>query len=172
MVPDANVWRLCGGNRKSTLGLVFRACLLALSRSGRHERTTVFTLLLCAGPIEGCSDALAVRRYCWLSELGSCLRLMRRRINAGPKNKKLVVLCSSEAIWLAGLIIQLGLTLPLQGEHLPSSHVHLAVGTPQGHDLDREECLCRELATLTQIHTRALPGAVVTVLLLYCSRLW
>ena len=35
--------------------------LLALSRSGRHEYTTVCTLLLCAGPIEGCSAVLAVR---------------------------------------------------------------------------------------------------------------
>ena len=32
-----------------------------MSHSGRHERTTVCTLLLCAGPIEGCSAVLAVR---------------------------------------------------------------------------------------------------------------
>ena len=52
------------------------------------------------------------------------------------KQKNFVVLCSSEAIWLAELMIQLALTLPLQEEHLPSSHVHLAVGNPQCHDLD------------------------------------
>ena len=38
-------------------------CLLALSHSGRHQRTAVCTLLLCAGPIAGCSVVLAVRRY-------------------------------------------------------------------------------------------------------------
>ena len=35
--------------------------LLALSHSGQHERTIVCTLLLCVGPIEGCSAVLAVR---------------------------------------------------------------------------------------------------------------
>ena len=47
----------------ATLYLLFHACLLALSHSGRHERITACTLLLCAGPIEGCSAVLAVRRY-------------------------------------------------------------------------------------------------------------
>ena len=43
--------------------MLFHACLLALSHSGRHESTTaVCTLLLCAGPIEGCPAVPAVRR--------------------------------------------------------------------------------------------------------------
>ena len=54
------------------------------------------------------------------------------------KNEKLRgCLCSSEAIiWVAELMIQLALTVSLLEEHFPSSHVHLAVGTPQCHDLD------------------------------------
>ena len=32
--------------------------------SGRHERTAVCTMLLCGGPIAGCSAVLPVRRYC------------------------------------------------------------------------------------------------------------
>ena len=59
-----------------------------------------------------------------------------RRIKAGSKTKNFVVVCSSEAIWLAELMIQLALTVSSQEEHLPNSHVHVAVGTPQGHDLD------------------------------------
>ena len=47
----------------ATLDLLINAFLLALSHSGRHERTTVCTLLLCAGPIEGCFAVLAARRY-------------------------------------------------------------------------------------------------------------
>ena len=54
----------------------------------------------------------------------------------------------------------------LQEEHLPCSHVRLAVGTPQCHDLDCEDRLCRGLVTLTQTHTRALPAAVMMLLLL------
>ena len=45
----------------ATLDLLFFVYLLALSHSGRHERTTACTLLLCAGPIGGCSAVLAVR---------------------------------------------------------------------------------------------------------------
>ena len=45
-------------------GLLLHACLLALSYSGRHERTTVSTLLLCTGQIEVYSLVLAVRGYC------------------------------------------------------------------------------------------------------------
>ena len=48
----------------ATLDLLLHAYLLALSHSGRHERTVnttaVRTLLFCAGPIEGCSAVLAV----------------------------------------------------------------------------------------------------------------
>ena len=39
----------------ATRGLLFIVCLFALSLSGQHERTAVCTLLLCAGPMEGCS---------------------------------------------------------------------------------------------------------------------
>ena len=52
------------------------------------------------------------------------------------KQKLRGCLCSSEAIWLAELMIQVALTVSLQEEHLSSSHVHLVVGTPQCHDLD------------------------------------
>ena len=49
---------------KTKLDLPFLACLLALSHSGRHERTALCSLLLCAGPIAGRSAVLEVRRYC------------------------------------------------------------------------------------------------------------
>ena len=114
----------------ATHDLLFHACLLGLSHSGQHERTTVRTFLLCAGPIEGC-PAVA------LSELVLCLRSIRRREEQVQKQKLRVCLWSSEAIWLAELMIQLPMTaVSLQEEHLPSSHVHLAVGTPQCPDLD------------------------------------
>ena len=48
----------------ATLDLLFFVYLLALSHSGRHERTAVWTLLLCGGPNAGCSAVLAVGRYC------------------------------------------------------------------------------------------------------------
>ena len=54
---------LCTWLVSATPGLLFRACLLALSHCGRHESGTACTLLLSAGPIEGCSAVLAVRRY-------------------------------------------------------------------------------------------------------------
>ena len=42
----------------------------------------------------------------------------------------------------------------------PAVMFHLAVDTPhQCHDLDWEERLCRELATLAQTHARAIPSA-------------
>ena len=70
--------------------MLFHACLLALSHSGRHENTIICTLLLCAGPIEGCSSVLAVRRYyVWLSELGLCFLVFRRR-KAGSNTKALL----------------------------------------------------------------------------------
>ena len=37
----------------ATLDLLFHACLLALSHTGRHERSIVCTLLLCVAPIKG-----------------------------------------------------------------------------------------------------------------------
>ena len=150
---NREIWILVVGTWlvSATLDLLFHACLLALSHSGRHESTTVCTLLLCAGPVESCSAVLAVRRYygfrslvcaCWCSEEEKQVQ-----------KQKLHCLCSLEAILLAELMIQLALS-PKE-EHLPSNRVHLAVGTPRCHDLDWEERLCRKLATLTQTHARA-----------------
>ena len=51
------------------------------------------------------------------------------------QEQKLRGLRSSEAIWLAELMIHLTLTVSLQEDHLPSNHV-LAVGTPKCRDLD------------------------------------
>ena len=58
----------------------------------------------------------------------------------------------------------IALTVSPRSAHLPSSHVHLAVGTPQCDGSDWEERLCRELATLAQTHTRA----SCCLLLLWC----
>ena len=140
-----------------------------MSHSGRHERTTVCTLLLYAGSIEGCSAVLAVRRYLAFGAWFVPSWCAQKKKSRFTKQKNLVVLCSSEAGWLAEVMIQLALTLPLQEEHLPSTHVHLAVGTPQCHDLDWEERLCRELATLTHTRTRFL---LLFLILLHCGRLW
>ena len=53
--------------------------------------------------------------------------------------------------------------LSLQEEHLPSSHVHLAVGTPQYHMTwaDKSARLCREHATVAHTNTRARAAMVV-----------
>ena len=134
--------------------LHFHACLLALSHSGRHERTT-YCMMLGAGPIEGSSAAIAVRRYYGFRTLVCAFVVFRRR-NAGSKTK------ASLFVFLTGRTASRNGTASfhcLQEENLPSSHLHLAIGTPQYHDLDWEECMCRELATLTQTHTHALPAA-------------
>ena len=68
---------------------------------------------------------------------------------------KLGYLWSSCIIWQSELMIYFEVASSLQEEHFPCSHVLVAVGTPQCDDLDWEERLCRELATLTQTHTRA-----------------
>ena len=80
----------------ATLDLLFHAYLLALSHSGRHERTTVCTSLLCAGPIEGCSAVLAVRTVdtaAVASELGLSV-LCPQKKKSKFKNKNFVVGCS------------------------------------------------------------------------------
>ena len=81
-----------------------------------------------------CSALLAVRRYyAWLSELNLCLRGVQKKKGRLGSKTKLRCLCSLEAIRLVELMmIQQAL---LQEEHLPSNHVHLAVGTPRCHDL-------------------------------------
>ena len=117
--------------RLSNTRLALLACVLALSLSGRHESTTaVCTLLLCAGPIEGCSAVLAVLRYHGFRSLVCASWCSEEK---QVQKQKLRCVCSLEVILLAERMIQLSLS---QEEHLPSSHVHLAVGTPQCHDLD------------------------------------
>ena len=92
------------------------------------------------------------------------------------QKQKLRCLCSLDAILLAELMIYTQLFL--QEERLPSSHVHLAVGTPQCRMTwtektcktwtEKSACLCREHATLAHTNTRA--SAVMV--LLYCGWLW
>ena len=88
------------------------------------------------------------------------------------KNKNFVVVCVLRGpyIWLEELMIQLALTaVTLQEEHLPSCHVHFAVGTPQCHHLDwKERLLCLELATLTQKHVRTVLSEVYDLFQLFC----
>ena len=69
----------------ATRDFLFYACLLALSHSGRHERPTACTHLLYTGPIEGCSAAVEVRRYC--CGIQSFLRGECRRRKASSEAK-------------------------------------------------------------------------------------
>ena len=95
----------------ATPDLLFHAYLLALSHSGRHERTAVFTLLLCAGPIEGCSAVLAVRTVDTAAvALGTWFVCAQQKTNS--KTKK-----------LRGWLLRVDTASSLQEEHLPSSHV-------------------------------------------------
>ena len=89
----------------------------------------------------------------WLSKLCFCLRRgVCRRIRF--ENKNFAIVC----VFLGGHGSQSwynsfdGVS-PRRAP--PSSHGHLAIGTPHCHDLDWEERLYRELATLTQTHVRA-----------------
>ena len=75
-----------------TPDLLFHACLLALSHSGRHESATVCTLLLCSGPIEGCSLVLAVRRYCAFRSL-VCAYVVCAEEEKQVRKKNFVVVC-------------------------------------------------------------------------------
>ena len=92
----------------TTVDLFFHACLVALPRSGLHERTTVCILLLCAGPIEGCSAVLAVRRYCGFRSL-VCAFVVRTEEEKQVQKQKPWSVCSSEAMRLAELMKQLAL---------------------------------------------------------------
>ena len=86
---------------------------------------TVCTLLLCAGPIEGCSAALAVRTVDAAAvAFGACLCCAHERRKASLKTKTSWLFRADDT------------ASSLQEEHPPSSHVDLAVGTPQCHDLD------------------------------------
>ena len=91
----------------ATPDLLFHACLLALSHSGRHESTTVCTLLLFAGQTEGYSAVLAVRRNYGFRSL-VCASWCSEEEKQVQK-QKLRCLCSLEAILLAELMIQLAL---------------------------------------------------------------
>ena len=90
-----------------------------------------------------------------------CLRGVRRKSRFKNKTSWL---CCSEAMASRA---DTALAVSLQQEHLPSSHVHLAVGTPQCHMTwtDKSVCLRREHATLahTNTHARAV------MVLLYCG---
>ena len=89
----------------------------------------------------GGSAAIALRRYCGFRNLFCAF---------------VVVIGEEKQIqkWLADLMIQLPLTVPLQEEHLPSSHVHLAVGTPQ-LGLRRATPVSRTCHAHKNTHTRA-----------------
>ena len=81
------------------------ACLLALSHSGRHERTTVWTLLLCAGPIEDCFPVLAVRRYCGSRNV-VCACVVCAEEEKQVRKPKLRGCLWSSRIWQSELMIQ------------------------------------------------------------------
>ena len=86
------------------------ACLSCRTLVDTKVLLYVCTLLLCAGPIEGWSAVLAVRRYymafgAWFVILG--VQKKKSRF----KNESFVVcLCSLEAVLLAELMIQLALS--------------------------------------------------------------
>ena len=103
--------------------MLFHAYLFAaLSHSGRHERTTVCILLLCAGPIEGSSAAVRTVAQTKL----------RKPQQQCPQKKKSKFKDKNFEVGFSELmVIKLDLS-----KKSPSSNVHLAVGTPQCHDLD------------------------------------
>ena len=82
------------------------ACVAALWSTRKYY--AVCTLLLCAGPIEGCSAVLAVRRYYGFRSL-VCASWCSEEEKQVQK-QKLRCLCSLEAILLAELMIQLALS--------------------------------------------------------------
>ena len=89
---NIQIWILVLGTWlvSATPDLLFHTCLLVLSHSGRHESTTVCTLLLCAGPIEGSSAVLAVRRYYGFRSLWFVLLGVQKK-KSRFKNKTFVV---------------------------------------------------------------------------------
>ena len=137
----------------ATLDL-FHACLLALSHSGRHKRTALCTLLLCPGPIEGCSAVLTVRRYCCGFRWLVCAFVVCAE-KAGSKTK--LRGCVARRPWLAELI-QLWPYLSNKSTSpavmstwrlvLPSA---IWLGPTRA-----SACVANMLRSLTQTHTRAL----------------
>ena len=61
------------------------SCLRCRTLVDTKVPTAVCTLLLCAGPIEGCAAVLAVRRYCGFRSLVCAFVVFRRK--AGKKTK-------------------------------------------------------------------------------------
>ena len=87
-----------------------------LSHSGRHESTTVWTLLLCAGPIEGRSAMPAVRSYYGFRRVVCASWCTQEKKQV--QNKGFVVcLRSLEAILL--VIAELMMQLPLSSKKVP-----------------------------------------------------
>ena len=85
------------------------ACVVALWTT-RTYYCKICTLILCAGPIEGCSAVLAVRTYCGFQSLVCAFVVCAKEKKQVQKQKLRGGLCSSEAIWLAELMIQLALS--------------------------------------------------------------
>ena len=83
-------------------------------------------MLLCAGPIEGYPAVLAVRTVDTAAVAFGAWFVCAQKKSKFKNNKN-----------LRACFLRVDDTASsLQEEHLPSSHVHLAVGTPQCHDLD------------------------------------
>ena len=121
-----NVYSYMAGSRQHLTCSFMPTCLRCHALVDTIVLLTVCTLLLCAGPIEGCSAALAVRTVDAAAvAFGACLCCAYERRKASSKTK---------TSWLFRAADDTASSL--QEAHLPSSHVHLAVGTPQCHDLD------------------------------------
>ena len=146
----------------ATPDLLFHVCLLALSQSDRHESTTVCTLLLCAGPIEGCSAVLAVRRYYGFRSLVCASWCSEEETQV--QKLKLRCLCSLEAILVAELMIQLALS-PRRAPHQQSRSPRGRYSVVPWLGLRRAP-VSRTCHTYTNTHARAscwLCHGVVTV---------
>ena len=119
----------------ATLDLLFHAYLLAMSRSGRHERTTVCTLLLRAGPIKGCSAVLAVRTVdTGAVAFGAWFVCAQKKSKFKNKTKNFVVVCSELMIQLLWLSPRRAPPQPSQaparGWHSPVPWLGLRRATP------------------------------------------
>ena len=88
-------------------------------------------VLLCGGPIEGCSAVLAVRRYTVTFGAWVVPSWCTQKKEVQKQNLNFVV------VFLGGHLTSraddTALTVSFQEKDLPSSHIHLAVGTPQCH---------------------------------------
>ena len=94
----------------------------------RQLYSGVCILLLCAGPIEGCSAVLAVRTVDTAAVAFRAWFVCAQKKSKYKNKTKNFVVVSSE------LMIQLALSKKSTSPAV--IHVHLAVGTPQCHDLD------------------------------------